>query len=68
MDTKETLEKALDLIEKFNFRCRECDNAKQSALVAVNEIINWGIDTGRYTEDEVAGTYWDEVRQEIEKL
>ena len=61
-------EKALDLIEKFNFRCRECDNAKLSALVAVNEIIIWGIEMGRYTEDEVAGSYWDEVRQEIGKL
>jgi hypothetical protein len=32
-------EKAKELVEKFTFNCRECDNAKQCALIAVNQII-----------------------------
>jgi hypothetical protein len=32
-------EKAFELIELFTFNCRECDNSKISALIAVDEII-----------------------------
>jgi hypothetical protein len=31
-------EKAKELVEKFTFNCRECDNAKQCALIAVEEM------------------------------
>jgi hypothetical protein len=32
-------QKASELIELFTFNCKECDNAKQSALLAVQEIL-----------------------------
>lgn len=39
------------------------DKAKQCALIAVNEIINSAL--FKWLEDEI---YWEEVKQEIEKL
>lgn len=56
-------EKAEELIEKFTFSCRECDNGKQCALIAVDEILNeyWSHDTNRRD-------WWEEVKQEIKKL
>lgn len=61
-------DKAEELIETFTFNCRECDNAKLSALFAVDEILidDWYIAT---REDLIARKkYWEEVRQEIYKL
>jgi hypothetical protein len=64
-------EKAKELVERFTFICKECNydwNAKQCALIAVDEIINddWYINT---FEDLISRkTYWKEVKQEIEKL
>ena len=37
------IEKAKELVDNFTFICKECDydwNAKQCALITVNEIIN----------------------------
>jgi len=59
-------EKAKELVDKFTFRREECDyywNAKLCALIALNEIINAGKDV-----DEFSDSYWQEVKQEIEKL
>jgi len=56
-------EKAIELVDRFTFRCFECDyegNAKQCALIAVDEILNI------ITFDELR--YWQEVKQEIELL
>lgn len=59
-------EKAKELIVSFTFSCRECDyedNAKQCALIAVDEIIDHLI------SNKITGTlmtYWQEVKQEIE--
>lgn len=39
------------------------DNIKKSALITVNEIMKAGSDV-----DEYAEYYWQEVKQEIEKL
>jgi len=39
------------------------EDAKQCALIAVDEIIKAGQDV-----DEFADSYWQEVKQEIEKL
>jgi hypothetical protein len=62
-------EKAQYLVESMTFTCRECDNAKLAALIAVEEIINTGplkmIDWGEIISDK---PYWIEVKQEIEKL
>lgn len=49
-------EKAVELIEKFTFMCRECDwleNATQNAIVCVNEIIE--------NCDPFDADYWHEV-------
>ncbi len=53
-------EKAFELIELFTFNCRECDNSKISALIAVDEIIK--------TNPYKARNYWQQVKQEIENL
>jgi hypothetical protein len=64
-------EKAQELVESMAFSCRECDyevKAKQCALIAVDEIIN----THLLSEKDIFGIhpvdYWQEVKQEIEKL
>jgi hypothetical protein len=63
-------EKAKELIEAMAFSCRECDyesKAKQCALIAVEEIkeaIFWHPFESPNFELE----YWQEVKQEIEKL
>jgi len=57
-------EKAKDLVELFSFNCRECDNAKLSALLAVDEILN----IKSVDRDYDLSTYWEEVKQEIENL
>ena len=66
-------EKAEELVNNFTFRCEECDydwNAKQCALIAVDEMIeeiklllfiNYTLLNDRLT-------YWQQVKQEIEKL
>ena len=63
-------EKAKELVEAMAFSCRECDyesKAKQCALIAVDEIkeaIFWHPFESPNFELE----YWQEVKQEIEKL
>ena len=68
-------EKAKELLGKYAMYLRANlmhdeeanEDAKQCVLVAVNEIISMGImsDSGDW---EMAKLYWEEVKQEIEKL
>lgn len=60
---KELLEKFMQPIDELNKYPMCFDTAKQCALIAVNEIINSAL--FKWLEDEI---YWDEVKQEIEKL
>ena len=64
-------EKAKQLIELFTFSCRECDNSKISALIAVDEILEAlgykSLSDSPYTTLE-ARQYYVQVKQEIEKL
>jgi hypothetical protein len=65
-------EKAEELLDKMKFNCRECDNdfkAKQCSLIAVNEIllIQQGY-AGNRDEFKTYLDYWQQVKQEIEKL
>jgi hypothetical protein len=58
-------EKAIQLVESMAFSCRECDyeaKAKQCALIVVDEIIKNGFNP------QLQYNYWEEVKQEIEKL
>jgi hypothetical protein len=54
-------EKASQLIVDYQIKCKSLnyDEAKQCALIAVDEIISL---VGRYSD------YWQEVKQEIEKI
>ena len=60
-------EKANELVDRMTFNCNECDNdwnAKQCALIAVDEII-------KQTDDEhseYSTNYWQQVKHEIESL
>lgn len=63
-------EKAISLYESFYPQVQwkmgqeDCkDRAKQCALIAVDEVINSAI--FKWLEDEI---YWEEVKQEIDKL
>jgi hypothetical protein len=58
-------EKAIELVDRFTFNCRECDNAKQYALIAVEEIQDF---ITKYNNPFEDFKYWDEVKNEIEKL
>lgn len=62
----EAKEKAKELFDKFSFNCRECDNAKLSALISIEfarEFI-----TGDLSEKFDKTMYLLEVKEEIEKL
>lgn len=63
-------EKAEQLIERFRMNVLDYEGcsindhkAKQCALIAVDEIINSAL--FKWLEDEI---YWQEVKQEVEKL
>lgn len=63
-------EKAIKLISKFKNRSIELGEshsellAEANALIAVNEILSMKI----IRKDELLDDYWEEVKQEIEKL
>lgn len=61
-------DKAVELVDKFTFNCRECDNGKLSALIAVDEIINIVNMCISYLNKETYIQYWIEVKKHIEKL
>ena len=61
-------EKAKKLVEQFTFKCYECDydwNAKQWALIAVDEILKVA---SFYNDSQAEVIYFKEVKQEIKKL
>jgi len=61
--------KAKELIYLFEFNFKECDNAKTSALILVDEMI----EENRILSLEFKNVikyknYWEAVKEEIEKL
>ena len=58
-------EKAKYLVNEFTFNCKECDNSKQSALVAVDEIL-FAIQDLMF--EDVKWDYWQQVKTEIGNL
>ena len=68
-------EKAGDLVIKYipnyknvlGFSHKEFFNAKNCALIAVDEILKVACDESDY-DKSVTKLYWQEVKQEIEKL
>ncbi len=71
-------EKAKELVDKYDEALTYLEsksNAKQCALIAVDEVINanpykWAPFMGHYTEAVLTSdnSYWIAVKQEIEKL
>jgi hypothetical protein len=66
----QTEEKAREIVIKMQFQKEPLmfDQAKQCALIAVEEILNtlYSIPFGNALDNELE--YWEEVKQEIEKL
>tara|TARA_R110000868_G_C10685312_1_gene747831 strand:- start:50 stop:253 length:204 start_codon:yes stop_codon:yes gene_type:complete len=63
-------EKAKELVDKFTFRCEECDydwNAKQCALIAVDEILQ-ELENADDGQTSIPYEYWEQVKSEIQKL
>lgn len=42
------------------------EDAKECALIAVDEILNWHLEFLFISKDSVGHQYWQEVKQEIE--
>ena len=65
-------EKAKELVEQFTFRCEECNydwNAKQCALIAVDEISKCTkYEKQKFNNDRFSEDYWIQVKKEIELL
>ena len=62
-------DKAKELIDKYQFILTEKQFGKQCALIAVNYIINSNPHSNPFnTNVESTMSYWEEVKQEIEKL
>ena len=62
-------EKAKELVNKYDFDHNEFDYSKEYALIAVDEIIKANPHSNPFNTDIVSTMkYWNEVKQEIEKL
>lgn len=55
-----------DLGRKKDYEIEQLENAKQSALIAVDEILLH--EKNNHSELDKISEYWEEVKQEIEKL
>jgi hypothetical protein len=61
-------EKAEELFDKFYSITGPFTEAKQCALIAVDEIINESLEFNQQSSWDERDLYWQEVRREIEKL
>ena len=64
-------EKAIELVESMTFSCRECDyesKAKQCAIIAVDEMLNWFKAHSYSNKNYDAFVFYQEVKQEIQNL
>ena len=61
----EPREKAIELVHKFGMENQYYERAKQCALIAVDEIINVTVGLNGWID---GFQYWEQVKQEIEKL
>lgn len=60
-----TKEKALELLWKYDHVAGDDDKGTTCALVAVDEILKVA---SFYNDSQAEVTYWNEVKQEIEKI
>lgn len=63
-------EKSRKLVDRFYNEIKYMERAKVCALIAVDEIINTGLllDSSIYVTVKTSLDYWQQVKQEIEKL
>lgn len=62
-------EKGIELVNKHYIECViDFYAAKRCALIAVNEIIETKPNYPRFVDDDNGENYWQQVKQEIEKL
>ena len=63
-------EKAKELVNKYWGKgiTNDKEIAKQCALIAVDEILNWHLEFLFISNESVGHQYWLDVKQEIEKL
>ena len=64
-------EKAIELVESMAFSCKECDyesKAKQCAIIAVDEMLNWFKAHSYSNKNYDAFVFYQEVKQEIQNL
>jgi hypothetical protein len=64
-------EKAEQLYKSMTYKCKECDyeyNAKQCALILVDEMLNDDVYDMSEEIFEMRIIYWEEVKQEIQNL
>jgi hypothetical protein len=61
-------EKAEDLLSKYYFQVQTLDKQKQCALIAVDEIIAANPNLKWFAKLDDSIKYWQEVKQEIEKI
>jgi thymidylate synthase len=60
-------EKAIELVDKmYHYQWREKQRAKECALISVDEIIEALHE--HHWQNRLIINYWEEVKQEIEKL
>ena len=61
-------EKAEDLLSKYYFQVQTLDKQKKCALIAVDEIIKSNPINFDENENCIASNWWEQVKQEIEKI
>jgi hypothetical protein len=61
-------EKAEELVNKFYNEVRYYQRAKQCALIAVDEVVQQLTPIEKAPNNKFAFQYWQEVKQELEKL
>jgi hypothetical protein len=61
-------EKAIKLIESMTFGCRECDNAKISALILVSELIKENLKYDYIPFEGSRTEFYLQVEKELNKL
>jgi hypothetical protein len=61
-------EKAKHLIDLMSFNCKECDNAKISALILVSELIKENLRYDYIPFEDSRSAFYLEVEKELNKL
>lgn len=61
-------EKAIQLLDAMSFNCRECDNAKTSALILVSELIKENLRYDYIPFENSRTEFYIKVEEELNKI